>query len=79
MHIEIEMNSVSKHGESNSEQSSGKREYNENIFEKNKGVHYGTDHSNVQGDADGNTGVGWATSFAGVAVAAEGWLASGHL
>jgi hypothetical protein len=37
-----------------------------------------TDHDNIQGDVAGNAAnarVGSTTSFAGVAVAAEGWLA----
>jgi hypothetical protein len=64
-------------GDSNNEQSSGKQEHNESI---GLGVHLNnyTDHSDIQGDATGNAanaGVGSTTSFAGVAVAVEGWLA----
>jgi hypothetical protein len=45
------------------------------------GVHLNnyTDHGNILGDVAGNAanaGVGSTTSFAGVAVAAEGWLAT---
>ena len=66
-----------RHGDSNSEQSSREQEYNENI---GLGVHLSnyTDHSSIQGDVAGNAanaGVGSTTSFAGVAIAAEGWLA----
>ena len=68
-----------RHGDSNSEQSSREQEYNENI---GLGVHLNnyTDHSSIpsQGNVAGNAanaGVGSTASFAGVAVAAEGWLA----
>jgi hypothetical protein len=66
-----------RHGDNNNEQSSGKQEQNENIGLEVHLNNY-TDHSNIQGDVVGsaaNVGVGSTTSFAGVAVAAEGWLA----
>jgi hypothetical protein len=66
-----------RHEDSNNEQGSGNQEHNEKI---GLGVHLNNyiDHSSIQGDVVGNAaneGVGSTTSFAGVAVAAEGWLA----
>jgi hypothetical protein len=67
----------SRHGDSNNEQSSGNQEHNETFLDGVQLNNY-TDHSNIQGDVVGNadnTGVGLTTSFVGVAVAAEKWLA----
>jgi hypothetical protein len=65
------------HGDSSNKQGRVKPEHNESI---GLGVHLNsyTDHSSIQGDVAGNAanaGIGLTTSLAGVAVAAEKWLA----
>lgn len=69
-----------RHGDSNNEQSGGKQEHTKNIglgFRLHLNNY--TDHGNIRGDVAGNAAnarVGSTTSFAGVAVAAEGRLAT---
>lgn len=75
MHIEIENAWLMADMEIvTTKKKGGKQEHKENIVLGVQLNNY-TDHSNIQGDVAGvaaNAGVGSTTSFAGVAVAAEG-------